>query len=429
MSGRTYALEAEGLSKAYRIYGSPLKRIAEALTLGRYLAHHRFWALQDVSFKLRPGAAIGLCGSNGAGKSTLLKVISGTTTPTGGRYRINGRVASMLELGAGFHMDFTGRANIVMNGIMMGLSRKEIDRRTDEIIEFAELGDYIDEPVRTYSSGMGLRLGFAVATSVQPEVLILDEVFAVGDMYFQKKCIDRIFEFRKRNRTILFCSHSLYDLRQLCDEAIWLDHGKCMAHGESVRVTNMYTAFQRENIGAARNRLSSQFEDLPEHEERNSHSKPTIRDARIYRLDSDVEIYEINTGDSIEIRVWWTNPNPEETPVHVGAAFMLQDLTTCAGMGTHLDDLPMLSGGEGCAVLRIPHLRLLAGQYLILVALMDESGVHRYQTFMMPENLVIHSERRDVGLFNVVHDWRFLDLPLAGATGSAAQRKGAGEAR
>src|SRR4029453_375781 len=140
---------------------------------------------------------------NGAGKSTLLKVISGTTAPTVGRYRIAGRVASLLELGAGFHMDFTGRANIVMNGVMMGFSKRELEKKTPEIIEFAELGPYIDEPGRTYSSGMGLRLGFAIAAAVDPDVLIIGEVFAVGDMYFQKKCIDRIYDFRKRNKTIV----------------------------------------------------------------------------------------------------------------------------------------------------------------------------------------------------------------------------------
>ena len=177
----------------------------------------------------RPSACVG---ANGAGKSTLLKVLwRAPRRRPEGAYRLNdGRVASLLELGAGFHMEFTGRANIMMNGVMMGYTRREMESKMDEVIDFAELGPYIDEPVRTYSSGMGLRLGFSVAVAVDPEILIIDEVFAVGDMYFQKKCIDKIYEFKKRNKTILFCSHSLYDVRQLCDDAVWLDHGETKAH-------------------------------------------------------------------------------------------------------------------------------------------------------------------------------------------------------
>jgi ABC-type polysaccharide/polyol phosphate transport system ATPase subunit len=407
-----WAIEAEHLSKAYRIYGSPIKRIAEGLTFGRYRGHHEFWALQDCNFRLRHGSALGLCGANGAGKSTLLKVLAGTTSPTAGRYRIRGRVASLLELGAGFHMEFTGRANIFMNGIMMGFSRREMAAKVDEIIEFAELGDYIDEPVRTYSSGMGMRLGFSVAVAVDPDVLIIDEVFAVGDMYFQKKCVDKIYEFKKRGKTILFCSHSLYDIRQLCDEALWLDHGKTKAQGSSVFTTNEYTSFQRGHIGDNEDLLADQFPTRAGEEDggRDPSKLPTIRDARIYRMGTDEEVYEVQTGDSVEIRIWWRNPDPAATPIQLGVGFMRQDLTTCGGMGTHLDGV-RVEGTEGCAVLRVPNLRLLSGQFLIPVLLLDEEGVHRYQEFLMPENLVVRVDTREVGLFRLDHEWELRDDP------------------
>ena len=408
----TYALETEGLGKACRIYPGPLRRIAEGLTLGRYRGHHEFWALRDVDVRLERGASLGLCGANGAGKSTLLKILAGTTAPTVGRYHVRGRVASLLELGAGFHMDFTGRANIVMNGTMMGIPRRELERKMDEIIDFAELGDYIDEPVRTYSSGMGLRLAFSVAAAVDPDILIIDEVFAVGDMYFQKKCIDKIYDFRRRNKTILFCSHSLYDVRQLCDTAIWLDRGRVMAQGESVFVTNEYSAFQRHHIDEEVTR--DEYPISPRVAGRRA--LPRIVDARIYRPGTDQECYEVTTGDSFDIRVWWENPTPEETPIHIGIGFMRQDMTTCGGAGTHLSGVT-LAGVRGCTVLKVSKVPLLSGHFLVPVLLLDERGVHKYQEYLMPENLVVRTATREVGLFRLDTEWEQRDLPPPASPG------------
>jgi len=404
MSGE-YGVEVRDLSKAYRVYGSPLKRIMEGVSFGRYVGHHPFWALRDVSFNLKHGSAMGLCGANGAGKSTLLKILAGTTSPSSGRFRINGRVASLLELGAGFHDDFTGRANIFLNGIMMGFSRHEVERKIDEIIDFAELGDYIDEPVRTYSSGMGLRLGFSVAVAVDPDVLIIDEVFAVGDMYFQKKCVDKIFDFKNRNKTILFCSHSLYDIRQLCDEALWLNRGDMAAVGDSVSVTNEYTTFQRGHIEEGTgDRATVAFPTEKDGSGRGKHL-PRIVDARIYRMGTDEEAYDIQSGDSIELRVWWYNPKPDETKIHLGMGFLRQDTTTIAGMGTHFDGVPV-EGERGCLVLKMADLQLLAGQFLVPVILLDEGGVHKYQEFLIPENLVVRAHTREVGLLRIPHEWQ-----------------------
>ena len=409
-------IEVEGLGKAYRIYPSPMKRMLEAASFGRYKGHHDFWALRGVDFALQPGGSMGLCGANGAGKSTLLKILAGTTAPSEGRFRIHGRVASLLELGAGFHLDFTGRANIYVNGIMMGLTRREVESKIDEIIDFAELGAHIDEPVRTYSSGMGLRLGFSVAVAVDPDVLIIDEVFAVGDMYFQKKCVDKIYDFKQRNKTILFCSHSLYDVRQLCDDALWLKNGQPGAIGGSVQVTNEYTSFQRAHIDESKDLLEDQFPSAELASD--GRALPRVKDARIYRLGTEQELYEVTTGDSIELRIWWENPDPARTPIHLGVGFLRQDMTTCAGMGTHLDQV-RLEGRSGCAILRMPELQLLSGQFLVPVLLLDEGGVHKYQEFLLPENLVVRTDTRDVGLFRIGHSWDVRDdlPPPAGQAG------------
>jgi len=405
-----YSLETEGLGKAFRMYPSPLKRIAEAASFGRYKGHHEFWALKNVNIRLKPGSTFGLCGANGAGKSTLLKMLAGTTAPTVGRYRIHGRVASLLELGAGFHMDFTGRANIIMNGVMMGIPRREIERKMDSIIEFAELGDYIDEPVRTYSSGMGLRLGFSVAVAVDPDVMIIDEVFAVGDMYFQKKCVDRIYEFKQKGKTILFCSHSLYDIRQLCDEAIWLDQGDEMAQGPSVEVTNEYMAYQRHNIDAAEG-IVHDLPDAPDLEARKERGElPCVVDARIYDSETGEETYEVTSGDSFEVRVWWKNPTPEEMPIQIGIGFLRQDMTTCGGASTDFDNV-RLEGHEGCLVLKMPDVQLLSGRFLIPVVLFDGEGVHKYQEYSLRDNLIVRTNTRDIGLFRLDHDWEQPALP------------------
>ncbi len=421
---RGFALEAEKLGKAYRIYSRPLARLAEGLTWGRYRGHHEFWALRGIDLALKRGGSLGLCGANGAGKSTLLKVLSGTTAPTEGRYRIDGRVASLLELGAGFHLDFSGRANILLNGVMMGLTRRELEGKIPEIIEFAELGDYIDEPVRTYSSGMGLRLGFSIAQAVDPDVLIIDEVFAVGDMYFQKKCVDRVYQFKKRGKTILFCSHSLYDVRQFCDEALWLDRGLPRALGDSVRVTNEYASFQRQHMSAAEEVVRGGFPPSPELETRPRAALPYICDARLYRLGTEEECYQISSGDSFEVRVWWENPATLETPINLGIAFMRGDLTLCCATATHFSGVK-LEGSSGCAVLQYPDVRLLAGQFLVTVVLLDGEGVHRYHEYLVPENLLVRAYTRDLGLFRMDYRWEQRSTPPPAAARPAVPSESA----
>src|SRR5262249_19709079 len=235
------AVRARRICKTYKLYDSGSDRLKELFL--RTPRHRGFSALSDVSFELPRGKALGLIGENGAGKSTLLKIVAGTTRQTSGEVERQGTVASILELGMGFHPEFTGRENARMNAALLGLTGPEIRRHLPEIRDFAELGDFFDRPVRTYSSGMALRLAFAVATHADADVLIVDEALSVGDGYFQKKSVDRILDFQKRGGTLLFCTHALYYVALLCHQAIWLRQGATAAAGKALPVVRAYEAF------------------------------------------------------------------------------------------------------------------------------------------------------------------------------------------
>lgn len=239
-------LSACNISKRYMIYQRPLDRLGDWFRPARARRGHPFWALRDVSFEVAPGDSMGIVGVNGAGKSTLLKILTGTTMPTEGSFDVRGRVSSLLELGTGFHPEFTGRQNIQFNGKMAGLSDEDLAGKFDEILAFSELGEFIDQPVRTYSSGMALRLGFALASSVDPEVMLIDEALAVGDLHFQQKCLRRIRKFQERGVSILFVSHDPALIKNFCTEAILLDAGRMVDRGKPDAVLDYYTALLAE---------------------------------------------------------------------------------------------------------------------------------------------------------------------------------------
>lgn len=235
-------IKVSGLSKAYKQYSTRWGRLAEWLLPGDTIHHHLKWVMQEVSFIIHPGEAVGIIGINGAGKSTLLKMITGTTQPTTGSVTLTGRVAAMLELGMGFHPDFTGRQNVYMAGQLLGLGVDEITRLMPEIEDFAEIGDYMDQPVRVYSSGMQMRVAFSIATARRPDILIVDEALSVGDVYFQHKSFDRIREFRKQGTTLLIVSHDKNAIQAICDRAILLDAGRVAMIGEPESVMDYYNA-------------------------------------------------------------------------------------------------------------------------------------------------------------------------------------------
>jgi ABC-type polysaccharide/polyol phosphate transport system ATPase subunit len=234
------ALRVEGVAKQYRIYEHPSDRLVESLTRGRVRRHREFWALRDISFEVEKGTTTGIVGPNGSGKSTLLQIVTGTLEPTHGEVWVEGRVAALLELGAGFNLEFTGLENVYMNTALMGFSRRETDRRLREIERFAEIGDFLHQPVKTYSSGMYVRLAFAIAVNTDPDVLVVDEALSVGDTIFQHRCIRRIREMQERGTTILFVSHEPTLVRALCARAILLNAGRMLADGEPVDVLNRY---------------------------------------------------------------------------------------------------------------------------------------------------------------------------------------------
>lgn len=234
------AIEIDNLTKIYRLYKSNKERVKEFISLNGRKYHHDFFALKDISFSIKKGETVGIIGQNGSGKSTLLKIICGVTKPTSGIVTVNGRISSLLELGAGFHPDFTGRENVYMNGALMGFSKDEIDIRLPEIEAFADIGEFIDQPVKSYSSGMYVRLAFSAAIHIDPEILIVDEALSVGDMFFQYKCVSKIKEMIDRGVTLLFVSHSLSMVKSLCNKCVLLSHSELVDFDSTDRVVEKY---------------------------------------------------------------------------------------------------------------------------------------------------------------------------------------------
>jgi len=232
-----------GLGKCYRIYDKPHHRLVQGIVGGRKLMYREYWALRDINFEVKKGESVGIIGRNGSGKSTLLQLVCGTVTPTSGQVSVNGRIAALLELGAGFNPEFTGRENAYMNAAILGLSHQEINDRFDDIEAFAEIGRFMDQPVKTYSSGMYVRLAFSVAIHVDPKLLIVDEALAVGDARFQIKCLNRIKKLRESGVTILYVSHDVSSVRTLCDRAVWLDSGSLRLNGSVFPVTAQYMEY------------------------------------------------------------------------------------------------------------------------------------------------------------------------------------------
>ncbi len=419
MSSSEPVISVANLSKEYRIYGNPINRLVEKLPWVHGLRHHPVWALKDIGFELHPGECMGLVGANGAGKSTLLKILSGTTYPSTGRYVIRGRVASLLELGAGFHEEFTGRENIYMNAAMMGFSRKEARAKFDEILEFSELHEFIDAPLRTYSSGMACRLGFSVAVATDPDVLIIDEVFAVGDMSFQKKCVDKIWDYKTRGKTLLFCSHSLYDVRQICDRAMWLKKGSIQLLGDAVEVTNEYATYENQ-LSASREQVpwqkgaSSEREQI--HLAADSTDHPRVLSAVLIDPRTGAERNTFVPGDPVAVRIHIRNSSSLER-LTVAVGFTRSDGTLCFCPTTQMDGVAV-DFREGYVTLVLKGVKLLSGEFVVPVWLLDHRGVHRYHELPASENLVVKNRTKDLGLFLQDHEWRVEPLETAPATQS-----------
>ncbi|MBR5406151.1 MAG: ABC transporter ATP-binding protein, partial [Lachnospiraceae bacterium] len=235
-----YAIKVEHLTKTYKLYDRNRDRLKEALHLSKNINYREHYALNDVDLEVKTGETVGIIGTNGSGKSTILKIITGVLSPTAGEVKINGRISALLELGAGFNMEFTGLENIYLNGTMIGFSEEEIDAKLKDILDFADIGDFVNQKVKTYSSGMFVRLAFAVAINIDPEILIVDEALSVGDVFFQNKCYRKFEEFKKQGKTILFVSHDLSSVSKYCDRVVLLEKGKKIGEGEPKEIIDMY---------------------------------------------------------------------------------------------------------------------------------------------------------------------------------------------
>ena len=406
---RDFTVRAERLTKTYRAYNTPWDRLLELITRRR--RHREFHALEEVSFALPRGEGLALIGENGAGKSTLLKILAGIASPTSGAFQVTGKVASILELGSGFHPEFTGRQNIVLNAAMLGLSQEELRRKMPDIIAFSELGEFIDQPVKVYSTGMAMRLGFSIATQVEPDVLIIDEALSVGDGYFQKKCMDRLRVFVDAGGTLLFCSHAMYYVSAFCQRALWLRQGRVEALGPVSEVVRQYENFLVAKSARAAEAAPAAAEPGTER------TVMAAMPARVVsaRLLGPETLY--TQGDRWELEVEWEAADPR-LAFHLGVGINRADGVEVCSFATHLDGLPPVTGERTYAArLAIPRLPLVKGEFTLYIFLLDEEGLHIYDQRMMPGAFDVRSPAYAFGLVQVEHAW---DLDVR--SDSAVQR-------
>jgi len=374
-------VKLQNIGKFYPIYNSPKDRLKEILMRKEF--HRKLWVLRDINLVVNPGETLGVIGDNGAGKSTLLKIIAGTLSPSTGSLRVDGRVSAILELGMGFHPEMTGVENIFLSGSLMGLSKKEIEGKIKDIVEFSELGDFINRPVKTYSSGMYVRLAFSIATSVDPDILIIDEALSVGDSYFQKKSLDRIMEFKNRGKTIIFCSHSMYHITRLCNRVIWLDRGRIRREGEVLEVVSEYEEHCRKR--------AKKEEKPPEN------YNPLVSVSTVEL--SKTELFPLET-----LSVYISYKNPEKRVFHVGVAIKRDDGVTCFGTSTLHDGLKALDREEGRVTFEIPRLPLMSGGYELIAATIDSTGNLTYDAKSVKFRVL--KRRDDIGMVWMDHRWR-----------------------
>ncbi len=398
------AVRAVNLTKQYKIFRRPADRLIELVTRRR--RHTVFPALEDVSFEIERGETIGIIGRNGAGKSTLLKLLCGVAHPTSGVLETRGSIASILELGTGFHPEFSGRDNAALNAAILGLSPAQIRASLPAIFEFSELGSFLDRPVKTYSSGMYMRLAFSVAVNVDPDILVIDEALAVGDGNFQKKCIDRIRDFQVQGKTILFCSHAQYLVSSICNRTLWLDRGALMRFGPSLDVVHEYESFllQREREQSSTSATEEgtalspiRFVDF------------TVCDRKGAPRDTFAR------GENIHLRMRIVSENPAQ-PIHVlVGVHRLADELQCFTVATRDDGLRPFSGSsEYDITVELEDVPLLRGDYSIIAFVGDENAIHVFDRRDLRPAFSITGDRYQVGLMSVPHRWHTAATDRAG---------------
>jgi teichoic acid transport system ATP-binding protein len=420
-------IEMHDLGKKYRIYKHPFDRLKETVSISRKSYHQELWALQNVSMEVRPGESVGFVGSNGAGKSTLLKIISGISQPSLGTLMVRGRISALMELGAGFHPEFTGRENIYMNCSILGMSRREIDDRLGDIIDFAELGDFIDRPIKIYSSGMFMRLGFSVAINTDPDLLLVDEILAVGDEYFQSKCFRKIKEFREKGKTIIFVSHAVNTMRGLCNRVVWLDGGRVVAQGDSIEVTDAYLNFQRGRIGKkirqeqqaagieVAETAAGESPELPDSSGEELLKMPPrvgTREGEIHKveiMDGNGQLKSVfNFGDTIVVRLHF-RANGEVPQPNLGVSIWRNDNILAYGSSAFKDDTGMETlPSSGYMDYIIPESPLMNGDYEVSVGLFCPDDIHCYDFHNRLYRFQVRCKRRDEGVSYWRHSYRYV---------------------
>jgi len=401
------AIHAQQLGKTFQLYDRPIDRLKQMLARNGKRYCRDFAALHDVNFELRKGEVLGLVGRNGAGKSTLLQLICGTLTPSVGSVQVRGRIAALLELGAGFNPNFTGRENIYLNASILGLSKAEIDERYGAIVDFSGISDFIHQPVKTYSSGMYVRLAFSIATSVDPDILIIDEALSVGDGAFARKSFDRIMTLRDKGATILFCSHSMYQIEALCTRALWLEKGAVQQMGKPAAVVARYQSFLDRD--AVQTSAASRVPSSPQ-----GH-------ARILGVQTRVDevvgtSLEVQSGQqALGVSVGFASDPLLPSPV-VAVTLNGPDGRILASSSTHADGLVLArdATGHGTAAIEFQKIPLLKGEYFVWVYLLSENGIHVYDTASNVATLHFSQDTLEQGMVSLAHSWQ----GAAGVVGS-----------
>ena len=360
------------LTKMYKLYDKPSDRLKEALGLTRKKLYREHYALHDVNFDIQEGECVGIIGTNGSGKSTILKIINGVLTPTAGEVKVNGRISALLELGAGFNMEYSGLENVYLNGTMIGFSKEEIDARLDDILDFADIGDFIHQPVKTYSSGMFVRLAFAVAINIDPEILVVDEALSVGDVFFQAKCYHKFEEFKKQGKTILFVSHDLSSVAKYCDRVILLNKGVKMDEGSPKQMVDLYKQLL---VGQDPVKQQEEEKTFAEKKEGSFQANPNMLEYgnRMAEI-TDFEVIDdrgmssntIEKGSTFRIRMKVRFNEDIQEPI---MAYTFKNIrgTEITGTNTMFEKAQVEKSGKGdvCTVTFTQEMNLQGGEYLL----------------------------------------------------------------
>ena len=405
-------IKVNQVTKIYKIYNDPKDRLKEALNIGKNRAYHRdYYALKELSFDVGKGEIVGIVGRNGSGKSTILKILTGVLSPTSGTTQINGKVAALLELGAGFNMEYSGMKNIYLNAAMMRVSREEIEKKIPEILAFADIGDYIHQPVKTYSSGMFVRLAFAVAINVDPDILIVDEALAVGDARFQLKCMDKFLEFVQKGKTILFVTHDVNTVKRFCSRTIWLNQGRMIMDGNTDEVTDRYLDFLKSDLPIDQYLAQCVQNPVAEAEpETPQVSTEGIDIVQTYNLrmfnSKGQEIEEIQHGEKVVLKVGYVVGDDTIPAPLLGVAIRRIDNEYICGLNTKLDNMTIpWKKGYNEVTLTYPCFNLVGGEYYFDVGIFDQTGIVNLDYKARIKNFFVKMDYIAEGIVVLEHEW------------------------